>query len=171
MSKNYKSRKYSKKFLFFILISLSLIKSTNSNCNEVNCLPTRGMCFNNRCICNQNYITTDNKVLENNGIFCNYELKARFIAFLLEFFFPFGVGHFYSGKIYLAIIKLSLFAIMICSCCCVLCCVVGKEAGSLSLIVCIIIVLSIIVLVVMEIFDLIGYGLGIYKDGNGYEMY
>ena len=171
MSKNNNYRKNSKKLLFFILISLSLIKSTNSNCNEMNCLPTRGMCSNNQCICNENYITTDNKVLENHGLFCNYELKARFIAFLLEFFFPFGVGHFYSGKIYLAIIKLSLFAIMICSCCCVLCCVVGKEAGALSFTICIIIVLSIIVLVVMEIFDLIGYALGIYTDGNGYQMY
>ena len=171
MSKNNNSRKNSKNLLFFILISLSLIKSTNSNCNEMNCLPTRGMCSNNQCICNENYITTDNKVLENHGLFCNYELKARFIAFLLEFFFPFGVGHFYSGKIYLAIIKLGLFAIMICSCCCVLCCVVGKEAGALSFTICIIIVLSIIVLVVMEIFDLIGYGLGIYTDGNGYQMY
>ena len=171
MSKNNNSRKNSKNLLFFILISLSLIKSINSNCNEMNCLPTRGMCSNNQCICNENYITTDNKVLENHGLFCNYELKARFIAFLLEFFFPFGVGHFYSGKIYLAIIKLGLFAIMICSCCCVLCCVVGKEAGALSFTICIIIVLSIIVLVVMEIFDLIGYGLGIYTDGNGYQMY
>ena len=164
-------KNFSLKTLFFITISLTLIESTYSFCNEGNCPTTRGMCSNNKCICNENYITTDNKVLENNGIFCNYELKSRFIAFLLEFFFPFGVGHFYSGKIYLAIIKLGLFAIMICSCCCVLCCVVGKEAGSLSLVVCIIIVLSIIVLVVMEICDLIGYGLGIYKDGNGYEMY
>ena len=164
-------KKFSLKTLFFITISLTLIESTYSFCNEGNCPLTRGMCSNNQCICNEKYITINNKDFRANGIFCNYELKSRFIAFLLEFFFPFGVGHFYSGKIYLATTKLSLFAILICSCCCVLCCIPGKNLNACSISMCIIVVLCIISLVVMEIFDLVSYGLGIYNDGNGIEMY
>ena len=100
------------KILCFITISLTLIKSTLSTWNERNCPSTKGMCSNNQCICNEKYITINNKDFRDNGIYCNYGLKSRFIAFLLEFFFPFGVGHFYSGKIYLATIKLSLFVIL-----------------------------------------------------------
>ena len=164
-------RNFSIKILFFITISLTLIKSAYSICNEGNCPSTRGMCSNNQCICNEKYITINNKDFRSNGIFCNYELKSRFIAFLLEFFFPFGVGHFYSGKIYLATIKLSLFVILICSCCCVLCCFPGKDLNVCSISMCIMVVLCIISLIVMEIFDLVSYGLGIYNDGNGIEMY
>ena len=164
-------RNFSIKILFFITISLTLIKSAYSICNEGNCPSTRGMCSNNQCICNEKYITINNKDFRGNGIFCNYELKSRLIAFLLEFFFPFGAGHFYSGKIYLATIKLSLFVILICSCCCVLCCFPGKDLNVCSISMCIIVVLCIISLVVMEIFDLVSYGLGIYNDGNGIEMY
>ena len=148
-----------------------IIKRYTEEVYEANCPSTRGMCSNNQCICNEKYITINNKDFRGNGIFCNYELKSRFIAFLLEFFFPFGVGHFYSGKIYLATIKLSLFVILICSCCCVLCCFPGKDLNACSISMCIIVVLCIISLVVMEIFDLVSYGLGIYNDGNGIEMY
>ena len=163
--------KFPLKIFFFITISLTLIESTYSFCNEGNCPATRGICSNNQCICNEKYITINNKDFRGNGIFCNYELKSRFIAFLLEFFFPFGVGHFYSGKIYLATAKLSLFVILICSCCCVLCCFPGKDLNVCSISMCIIVVLCIISLIVMEIFDLVSYGLGIYNDGNGIEMY
>ena len=161
----------SNKYILFIMITLSLIKSAYSWCNTLNCPSSRGLCNGNICVCEENYLTVNNKQIHNNGIFCNYHLKSRFVAFLLEFFFPFGVGHFYAGKSILAIIKLGLFVILISMCCSILCCVVGKPSNNTcSLILCLIAVLSIIGIIVMEIFDLVSYALGIYTDGNGVEM-
>ena len=170
MSKYYKQKNTFQKFFFIILITLSLIKSTYSTCNSVNCPPLRGVCNGNLCVCEENYITVNNKFIENNGVFCNYHLKSRFIAFLLEFFFPFGVGHFYSGKTILAVVKLSLFVLLICTCCAVLCCVSAKVTNACTVFICVMVVLCIIALVIMEIFDLVCYALGVYNDGNGIEM-
>ena len=158
------------KLIFIILITLCLIKTTYSVCNAVNCPPLRGVCSGDLCICEENYLTVNNKYIKSNGVFCNYHLKSRYIAFLLELFFPFGVGHFYSGKIILASIKIGLFALMILMCCSVLCCVNAKVVNTCSFIICLILVLSILALFIMEIFDLISYGLGIYTDGNGIDM-
>ena len=157
-------------FLLIKSITFSLIKSTYSACNSLNCPPLRGICSNNICVCEENYKTVDNNAIKSNGVFCNYKLKSRFVAFLLEFIFPFGVGHFYSGKIILACIKLGLFVLLISMCCSVLICVSGKAVNACSVIICLIVVLSIISIIVMEIFDLVSYGLGIYNDGNGIEM-
>ena len=168
---NYKSKTITQKLLYFVFIGFSLIKSTNSACNSLNCPPLRGLCNGNICVCEESYITVNNDKVHNNGIFCNYHEKSRFIAFLLEFFFPFGVGHFYSGKTLLAVIKLGLFVILICMCCSVLGCVVGKAINACSVIICLIVVLCIISLIVLQIFDLVSYGLGLYSDGNGVEMY
>ena len=170
MQNNYKTKKISKNLIFIILISFSLFKLSYSVCNPSNCPPLRGICSQNRCVCEEGYMTVNNKIIQNNGVFCNYHLKSRFIAFLLEFFFPFGVGHFYSGKTILAVVKLGIFVLLICSCCTVLICLPKKDVNACSVIVCLIVVLCIIGLIFMEIFDLVSYGLGIYNDGNGIEM-
>ena len=130
------------KLSFIILTLLTLIDSTYSVCNSVNCPPLRGICSENKCICEENYATINNKYIQNNGIFCNYHLKSRFVAFLLEFFFPFGVGHFYSGKTILAVIKLGLLALLFLMCCSVLCCVASKAVNACYAIICIILVMK-----------------------------
>ena len=167
MNKFYQTNNY---FLFIILIIFSLIQSTYSACNSVNCPPLRGVCSGNLCVCEEGYLTVNNKKIQNNGVFCNYHLKSRFIAFLLEFFFPFGVGHFYSGKTYFAAIKIGLFVLMISMCCTILCCVNVKAVNGCSFFISLVLVLCIIGILAMQIFDLIGYALGIYKDGNGVEL-
>ena len=165
------SNKNTEKRLFIILITLSLIKSAYSACNQQNCPPLRGLCNGNVCVCEENFATINNEYIHSNGISCNYHLKSRYVAFLLELFFPFGVGHFYSGKIYLAIIKLGLLVVLISMCCSVLCCVVSKSNNNpCSFVICLILFLSLVALVIMEIFDLVSYGLGLYNDGNGIPM-
>ena len=177
------SNKITHKLLFFILITLSLIKTAYTACNLINCPPLRGLCESNQCICEESYATINNKYIQSNGISCNYHLKSRFVAFLLEFFFPFGVGHFYAGKTILAAVKLGILVLIISTCCCVLCFVASKKrtnenanddsnekSNACSFIVCIIFVLSLIGLVIMEVFDLVCYGLGLYLDGNGVPM-
>ena len=171
MSKNCKLNNIFKLILFTCLISLSMNQYGYSVCNKDNCPPSRGVCSNNnQCICNKNYITVDNQMVKSNGQYCNYYIKSKYMALLLEFFFPFGVGHFYSGKTLLAIIKLTLFIILVCACCSVLCCVAGKVVNACSIIISILVVLCLVGLVLMEIFDLVGYGFGIYTDGNGITL-
>ncbi len=170
MVKKYNQNKYFHNILFLIIITLSIIKTSYSICNQNNCPPNRGYCRGNECICEPNFITLNNAYVKNNGVYCNYKVKSRYMAFLLEFFFPFGIGHFYSGNTVLAIIKLALFIFLLTMCCSVLCCVVGKVLSACSAIICILVLLSIIGLVFMEVFDLISYGLGFYYDGNGVKM-
>ena len=162
----------SDKLLLFILISFSLIQFTTSECNALNCPPLRGLCSNNICVCEEGYTTVNNKNIKTNGIFCNYALKSRYIAFILEFFFPFGAGHFYSGKTILASIKLGIFVTLIISFFIILCFVSkNKNSPSVSaLVVTTITVLCLLSILIMEIFDLIGYAVGIYTDGNGVPM-
>ena len=164
------AKKITQKLLFLFLISFSLIKSSYSVCNSLNCPPLRGICKGDICICDDNYITINDKNSPSNGIFCNYALKSRFIAIVLEFFFPFGVGHFYSGKTFLASVKLGLFILLISMCCAVLCCVNAKSSNPCSFFICLILVLSLFGIFIMEILDLIFYAIGFYVDGNGINM-
>ena len=158
--------------LLLLLITFSLIQSVNSICNASNCPPLRGLCSDNICVCEEGFTTINNKRIKNNGIFCNYRLKSRYIAFILEFFFPFGAGHFYSGKTILASIKLGLFVLLVISFFVILCCRSKNrnESNISSVIFTIVIILCLLSIVLMEIFDLIGYAAGIYVDGNGVEL-
>ena len=59
------------------------------------------------CECNMGYSSYDITVLKSdNNILCCYEQRGQLTAFLLELFIGFGVGHFYIGNYYFAIIKL-----------------------------------------------------------------
>ena len=164
------SLKKSEKLLFISLIILSLIKTTISVCNTSNCPPSRGDCISGQCKCKNNYATIDNSFIKSNGISCNYRLKSSLMALLLELFFPFGVGHLYSGKTLLAIIKFLLFLFLLSIFCSLLCCVIGKVVNACTTIIFVIVILSLIGLVFMEVFDIISYLLGFYRDGNGVNM-
>ena len=167
---NFIPKNISKTLVFIILITLSLIKSTYSICNVINCPPLRGFCQGNKCVCENNYITVNNNIIHNQGIFCNYAKKSKLVAFMLEFFFPFGVGHFYSGKTLLAAIKLCLFLFLMCMCYCLLACVFGKVITAYSILICFVVIVCIISLIVLQIYDLFSYAFGFYSDGNDVVM-
>ena len=170
--KLYSNHYFSNQLLLFILISFSLIKSVTSECNSLNCPPLRGLCSNNICVCEEGFTTINNKYIKNNGIFCNYILKSRYIAFLLEFFFPFGAGHFYSGKTILSSLKLGIFVTIIISLLALLCFNPKNRNGqnTCALILSTILVLCLLSIIIFQIMDLIGYGAGIYSDGNGVPL-
>ena len=129
VKKHYANNYISNKYLLSILIIFSLIQSITSQCNSLNCPPLRGLCSNNICVCEEGFTTVNNKYIKTNGIFCNYILKSRYIAFILEFFFPFGAGHFYSGKTIFASIKLGIFVAIIISFIALLCFNQKKRNG------------------------------------------
>ena len=168
---DYKNKFLSNNILLLIFICF-LIQSVNSACTTLNCPPLRGLCSNNICVCEDGFTTINNKYIKTSGIFCNYKLKSRYIAFLLEFFFPIGAGHFYSGKTILASIKLGIFVLLIFAMIALLCCnSKGKnKPDMITIILAIVIILCLLSLIFMQIFDLIGYAAGIYVDGNGVEL-
>ena len=172
VQKHYANNYISNKYLLSILISFSLIQSVTSQCNSLNCPPLRGLCSNNICVCEEGFTTVNNKYIKTNGIFCNYILKSRYIAFILEFFFPFGAGHFYSGKTIFASIKLGIFVAIIISFIALLCFNPKKRNGenTAALILSIILILCLLSLIIFQIFDLIAYAAGIYSDGNGVSL-
>ena len=172
LQKHYNNLYCFKNLLLFILISFSLIKSATSICNALNCPPLRGLCSNEICVCEEGFATVNNKYIKNNNIFCNYILKSRYIAFILEFFFPFGAGHFYSGKTILASIKLGIFITLIISFFLNLCFVTKNKNNptASALIIATITVLCLISIIIIQTFDLIAYAVGIYTDGNGVPM-
>ena len=66
------------------------------------------------CECNLGYSSYDITGLKtDHNIKCCYEQKGQLTAFLLEMFLGFGIGHFYLGNFYFAIIKL-LVQIFLC---------------------------------------------------------
>ena len=54
-----------------------------------------------KCECNVGFSSYDIEVqeLEDSEIYCCYEQKSHFTAFMLETFLGFGIGHFYIGDI------------------------------------------------------------------------
>lgn len=93
-------------------------------CNVINCPNAYGKCVNNdTCKCNSGFVDISS-ILEKNeesfskkffglkNIFCSYEQKYQIIALVLEFFFPFGLGHFYLNRIIIGLLKL-IFALLI----------------------------------------------------------
>ena len=97
-------------WVFFILLIFSKTFSQNSySCKiGVNCPVGKGFCRNGDCVCNNDYYTliSPNQKI----VYCSYEKISRFYPLLLELVLP-SVGHFYVGKVYFGIFKLSLLAI------------------------------------------------------------
>ena len=66
--------------------------------------------FESKCECNTAYSSYDIDVLElkDSTIYCCYEQKSQFNAFLIETFLGFGFGHFYFGDIKFGLVKFFL---------------------------------------------------------------
>ena len=152
-----------------ILLLLSIISPISPTCTPSNCPPLQGICSNNECICSRDFLTVNNAYIKNNGVFCNYETKSHFLAFLLELFLPFGVGHLYAENLTLATVKFCLFVVLVVCFVSILCTLqtnVNKMIVALSAIL----VITLLSLICFEIFDIIFYALNKYKDGNGVIM-
>ena len=94
--------------------------STNGNC-KIDILTMKAQTnMQSRCECNIGYSSYDIEVqnLGQNRVYCCYEKKSQFIAFILEICLSFGIGHFYIGDMTYGLVKffLELFLYFI-SCC------------------------------------------------------
>jgi len=153
----------------------------------MNCLPTRGVCTDNKtCYCLSGFVNFEtnsnnlglekvsNYQFQNQNIinesYCNYPQKKQLFAFILEFIFPFGVGHFYSLRTSYALIKMTVVIILPCLFMCLaLCCLVknNPEGGVLGFVgICLIA----IVYSLWLLYDLINFGINNFLDGNGVPL-
>lgn len=170
------------------------VVTSSQACNMVNCQIGHGICYMNVCHCATGFITFNENTAAPINSYCNYQQKSHMTAMLLEFFFPFGVGHFYAHNYTLGLIKLLLILSIICSLCCACCCAAGSavhaanaehaqteadknkqiEEGAKDCMkmggMCICAGLLSICLGVWNLIDVFCYGFNIYTDGNGQPM-
>jgi hypothetical protein len=79
-------------------------------CSRFTCSPLTSYCLNSHsCVCKKGYIT----IIGNEKKTCNYKMKKQVIALFLELFLPFGIGHFYTGRILIGFSKLFFFMIFL----------------------------------------------------------
>jgi hypothetical protein len=140
------------------------------NCGTTYCKEDRGICVGEPktyCLCREEYDTFPIESKES----CTYQRKQQLVAFLLEAFCGFGVGHFYTGNLYLAIPKLIVYllgfsgilvlrivnmktednnptTLMLALTSCVVCCFI----------------------IIWHVADAFLYALARYKDGNGVDL-
>lgn len=188
------------KYLFLTLFISVLFYYTKSmipeeKCSPLNCPINQGMCLDNHCECFYSYITYIGNTSHNKGgnntnsstvipiikfietpheniIYCNYERKCKVTAFLLEFLFPFGAGHLYTGKLKLALIKLltfSIFFLFICGELFYLKCKLN-ALNKCHMYLTFSIIGDIFFWLCFHICDLFSYAFGIYTDGNGVKL-
>jgi TM2 domain-containing membrane protein YozV len=143
----------------------------NIKCNNQNCNVPFAVCTDTTtCSCLSayaNFVPADNP---NTGLYCNYLRYKQLVAFLLEFFLSFGIGHFYCGRIVFGVIKLlctlvpfMLGIVMFCSS-------ISKESDCCGLALSIFTCLFLCAIAIWQIVDLIMFGLNSYADGNGVPL-
>lgn len=149
-------------------LDLNSIDTNNKNCNFKVCPIGKGTCYNDICICNQGF-----KTVKSSNEYCSYEQKYHSIAFFLEFFMPFGAGHFYSERLIFFLIKFCLFSFMCLFWCGDICNLrirfsLNSKLDKLHIAL---VLINLIAFVGMHLFDLACFGFNIYKDGSNIEMF
>jgi hypothetical protein len=144
----------------------------SSPCSTQNCKSPYGSCKDsNTCLCNSGQLYVPLFLSSSNASqYCFYSQKSQGIAFLLELMFVVGIGHFYSGRMLLGILKLMFVLLIICYDC-------GfkiiwrsknlktfKNLQSLSYVL-------YFTLLLWQMTDLCLYGLNKYTDGNGIPLH
>ena len=99
-------------FLLFAQSQYDISKESASSlsfglCNSTNCNKPFGFCLDtNTCLCYPGYANVFEKGVNLKDVKCNYTRKRAINAALLEFFVPFGAGHFYGKRTVIGLAKL-----------------------------------------------------------------
>ena len=157
-----------------ILIFIYHINQIKLSCiKDENCPKNNGKCFNNTCICFDNFFSLEKKLNpKNDTVYCEYRKMSRFAPLILEFFLP-TLGNFYAGKMNLFFTKLFFIFFPLIGHFCGLTDNKPNPDGSAKTlntcnwILLILLIISAIILPFFHIIDLVCYSFGIYYDGNG----
>jgi len=140
-----------------------------TDCDDKNCPPDIGTCSGtSKCNCENKYANAPKLSKKT----CSYKRKSQKTAFLLEFFIPFGAGHFYVGKWLLGVMKLlfTLVAIIIVhtmACCCMTC----LQDKTFSVVYMFFFAVTPILTGIWWIADIIMFGTNYYLDSNSVPLY
>lgn len=126
-----------------------------------------------QCQCKKGFTTS----AEDSLYQCCYKQKSSVVAFLLEIFLGFGVGHFYVGNIYFGIVKCVLYCILFISI--IIICIrrfrfKGQDIDNsflLKLFRTVCFLLCGCTYVAWQMIDSVLFSLGGYNDANGMPLY
>lgn len=174
----YKYDGWNKHYFIYLIISFTCSSCINPPVDDFNVLCgdfrnitcLYGFCNStNQCECIEPYTTNINSPTVE--IQCDYEQKVVKIAFLLEFFLPFGVGHFYAERYEFAVFKLFFFLITVISVILFVRAYYDKSTQETTeLIYALNMVMFVPLLIAWQIADIILFGYNTYVDGNGVEF-
>lgn len=142
------------------------------------------------CVCDRGW--TDDPY--NSDVKCCYKRKSQFVAFALETFVGFGVGHFYIENDFVGMIKMLLCITLCCSCCLISVCFCYKEDPNTLIgenrgrrvyrehlnmssryplkykLFNFFLIFSCCSIVLWQLIDAILFGINFYSDGNGIRL-
>lgn len=156
---------------------LNIQENSGKKCNStVWCY--NGSCNSTyQCECIQGYTTftpddSDNDLIEYGPtLYCNYEKKRVFVAFMLELFLPFGSGQFYLMNYDFAFFKLFFFIMTMGSIYIFVKAKRNKDTPDTTILIYSLnLYMFLPILVFWQIADIIILGLNNYKDGNNVEV-
>ena len=83
------------------------------NCNKERCPSNIGNCIlDNLCKCKTGYMTVISLIYDEKESFCNYQMKHKSYAILLEILFP-GLGYYYIGNTGYSYSKIILITVFV----------------------------------------------------------
>ena len=169
------------KFIYYLILNISIFKNIISLDNisqkcQALCSIEGGECLSNnlKCKCKEGYTTLFN---EENFLFCNYKRSYKIVAGLIEFFFGFGFGHFYTKRYLNGFIQLFLEFIMYCLMAWLFVGLIIYDRrfniffDKIYLFLKLCCPLIIMAIFFWQIIDAILFFRGIYQDGNGIDLY
>ncbi len=135
---------------------------------DSNCFLPYGICLNSTsCMCMPDFAHLYVEGQSLKELKCSYEKKRILVAGLLEFFLPFGLGHFYSGHVFFGLIKLIYYFILYFFCCFVYCKGTNDDVFIKLSLICLVMCC---IVPLWNIFDLFWFFSGNYNDGNGVPL-
>ena len=169
------------KFIFYLILNICFFKyiisldNISQKCQEF-CSIEGGECLshNLKCKCKEGYTTLYN---EENFILCNYKRSNKFVAGLIELFFGFGFGHFYSKRYLYGSIQFFVEVISYCLMICLFFCFIIYDRHfnhyftSTYLFVTIYCPLVVVSIFFWQLIDSVLFFRGFYQDGNGIDLF
>lgn len=158
-----------KKLSIFRNLELETLEKENitiGNCTYDTCF--NGYCNSTKfCICDDGFETFPS----NNTIGCNYLKYKVKVAFYLEFFLPFGIGHLYSERNEFGIFKIFLFIVSVAML--IIYVIIAKKKNSsetTELVIALNTFLIVPLYLMWHIIDIMLFGVNKYVDGNGIPL-
>lgn len=154
------------------ITTLNATIKVKGECNKKNCL--NGKCNKSYCECNQGYGQVNNKNTKNSFSdkeLCNYKLKNQILAFILESFLIFGIGHLYVHRILYGILKAICFLSIIFIDYIIKKIAIEKKSNKALNTICFISYILYFSMIIFHLYDIMMFAVNKHTDGYGMPLY